>query len=328
MADRLRALLDLVIASLDDPRADGRALAGRAHFSRDHLDRLLAAATGESPVALRRRLLLERAAWQLRVAGMTPSAVAPAAGYGSLAAFSRAFSRAYGVAPRAFAASGRPLQLDAPNGIHFHPPAGLLVPGARSDAGRRPRDLSDRMVAHHLDRVRELLRAAATVPAPALHRPLRPGFVACWFEGEEPSAHLMAVRLVRSLEVWVAAIAGQPDPQAADGPAAGDGRPADGRSGPTAAALLARWERAGRAFARLVRDIRDRGAWDDAFVDALCDPPQTFTYGGVVAHVLAYGAVRREMLASVLAELGVAGLSTGDPAAWEPALTRAGTGAR
>ena len=66
MADRLRDLIDLVLGSLDEPGADGRALAERAHFSRDHLDRLLAAATGESPVALRRRLLLERAAWQLR----------------------------------------------------------------------------------------------------------------------------------------------------------------------------------------------------------------------------------------------------------------------
>jgi AraC family transcriptional regulator len=87
MADRLRDLIDLVLGSLDEPGADGRALAERAHFSRDHLDRLLAAATGESPVALRRRLLLERAAWQLRTSAATPSEAAGAAGYGSLAAF-------------------------------------------------------------------------------------------------------------------------------------------------------------------------------------------------------------------------------------------------
>ena len=96
MPDRLRELIDLVLASLDEPGADGRALAGRAHISRDHLDRLLAAATGERPVALRRRLLLERAAWQLRTGAATPSEAAAAAGYGSLAAFSRAFTRAHG----------------------------------------------------------------------------------------------------------------------------------------------------------------------------------------------------------------------------------------
>src|SRR4029079_17998862 len=94
-ADRLRDLIDVVLDSLDDPAADGSALARRASFSRDHLARRLAAATGESPVALRKRLLLERAAWQLRHGRASATEVAAAAGYGSLAAFSRAFARAY-----------------------------------------------------------------------------------------------------------------------------------------------------------------------------------------------------------------------------------------
>jgi AraC family transcriptional regulator len=296
MADRLRELIDVVLASLDE-RADGRALAGRAHFSRDHLDRLLAAATGESPVALRRRLLLERAAWQLRVGAASPSEAAAAASYGSLAAFSRAFTAAHGVPPSRFADSGRPVALEAPNGIHFHPPAGLLIPGARAAGDRR--DLTDRLVGQHLGRVRELLVAADTLPAEALERPLRPGLVIVWFEGEEATAALMAERLVFTLEVWVAAMAGAPHP---------DGR-GTGR--------LRRFEAAARAFARQVRAIRARGAWDDAFVDALCEPPETFSYGGVIAHVLSYGAVRREALAGVLRELG-AQVSHGDPIEWEP----------
>jgi AraC family transcriptional regulator len=304
--DRLRELIDLVLASLDEPAADGRALAGRAHISRDHLDRLLAAATGERPVALRRRLLLERAAWQLRTGAATPSEAAAAAAYGSLAAFSRAFARAYGIAPSAFAGSGKPVTLQAPNGIHFHPPAGLLIPSGGEDrwAALARRDLADRLVGHHLDRVRELLRAAATLPAAELRRPLRPGLVVVWFEGEEPSAALMAERLVFTLEVWVAAIAGRPFP---------DGGGED---------LAARFERAARDFARIVRAIRERGAWDDAFVDALCEPPQSFTYGGVIAHVLSYGAVRRETLAGVLAELGAKLPSSGDPIEWEAERTR------
>ena len=293
VADRLRELIDVILDSLDEPGADGRALARRANFSRDHLDRLLAAATGETPAALKRRILLERAAWQLRTAAATPSEAATGAGYGSLAAFSRAFRSAHGVPPSEFA--GTP-ELDAPNGIHFHPPAGLLIPGAREPVARR--DLTDRMVAHHLARVRELLEAAATLSAEGLARPLRPGFVVVWFEGEEPSAALMAERLVFTLEIWNAAITGEPVP-------ANQGD------------LLPRFDRAARGFARVARTIRDRGAWDDAFVDALCEPPQSFTYGGVVSHILSYGAVRREMLASVLAKFGATVPSSGDPIEWE-----------
>jgi AraC family transcriptional regulator len=296
VADRLRDLIDLVLDSLDEPGADGRALARRAHFSRDHLDRLLAAATGESPVALRRRLLLERSAWQLRTGVASASEAATAAGYGSLAAFSRAFARAHGVPPTSFAGADRPVELPAPNGIHFHPPAGLLIPGAPGPVARR--DLTDRMISHHLARVRELLEAAATLAPAELERAVRPGFVAVWFEGEEASAALMAERLVYTLEVWVAAMSGEPAP-------GGGGE------------LLRRFERAARDFARLARRIRDRGAWDDAFVDALCEPPQSFTYGGVVSHVLSYGAVRREALAGVLAELGARVPSSGDPIEWE-----------
>jgi AraC-like DNA-binding protein len=368
VADRLRDLIDLVLASLDDPGAGGEALARRASFSRDHLDRILSAATGETPVGLRRRLLLERAAWQLRE-GVPASEAATAAGYGSSAAFSRAFSRAHGVSPRGFAASGRPTAIEAPNGVHFLAPAGLLVPRwGRDDvvagegtfavpgppsagipsvavpgppsagipsAGRpgphlsggptgcsappaphRPRDLTERMVRHHLTRTRELLDAAATVPAGELARPLRPGFRAVWFEGEEPDAATMASRLVGTLEVWVAAIRGEglPDSALPDGrtaPHDASGRP------PTIGDLRARLEGAGAAFSAVARRIRDGDAWDDAFVDALCEPPQAFTYGGVLAHVLTYGAIRREMLASVLVELGATVPSSGDPIEWE-----------
>jgi AraC family transcriptional regulator len=293
MADRLRELIDLIVESLDDPGADGRALAGRAHFSRDHLDRIVAAATGESAVALRKRLLLERAAWQLKTGAATAAEAAIAAGYGSPEAFTRAFARAHGTPPSAF---DGPVALEAPNGIHFHPPAGLLLPAAPQP----PRDLTERMVGHHLARTRELLVLAAALPREALERPLRPGLVIVRFEGEEASAALMAQRLVFTLEVWVAAIAGEPAPE-------------PGRGGD----LLARLDRAARAFERIAKRIRDTGAWDDAFVDALCEPPESFTYGGVLSHVLSYGAVRREALAAVLEELGAAPPSSGDPIEWE-----------
>lgn len=296
VSDRLRDLLDLVVGSLDEPDVDGRTLAARASFSRDHLDRLVRAATGETPVALRRRLLLERAAWRLR-RGATSGTEAAAAGYGSPEAFSRAFARAYGVPPRAFAASDLPVALPARNGIHFLGPAGLTVPGPRAGG----RDVTDRLLHHHLDRTRELLQIVARLSAEDRDRAVRPGLVIVWFEGPEETAGLLAERSVRTLEVWTAAIAGEEPPPAESGE------------------LLRRFDHVAPRFRALVDDVRARGAWDDAFVDALCEPPQAFTYGGVLAHVLSYGAVRRETLAGLLRELGHPPAGSGDPIEWEQA---------
>src|SRR5438105_15159511 len=98
--DRLRELIDLLVQSIDD-RARGEELARRAYLSRFHFDRLVGAALGETPAALRRRLLLERAAYQLlRGASVTEAAVE--AGYSSPEAFARSFRRAFATLPSAF----------------------------------------------------------------------------------------------------------------------------------------------------------------------------------------------------------------------------------
>jgi AraC family transcriptional regulator len=278
--DRLRALLDLVVGSLDEAGADGRALAQRASFSRDHLDRLLASATGESPVALRRRLLLERAAWQLAHGGATPTEAAHAAGYGSLAAFTRAFGRAHGIAPSAVR-SNHTISLPAPNGLHFHPPAAVSLPGDGSPA---PPDALARLRAHLAAARTLLVRAEALTPS-QLTRAVRPGFVVISYEGEEPDAATMCEHLVRTPEVWTAAIAGEP------------------YDGPRSGGWVQRLDRSGARFLSLVAAIDTRGAWAEGFVDALCDPPESFTYAQVVADELELGRVRRTVLAGVLDEL-------------------------
>ena len=48
-----------------------------------------------------------------------------------------------------------------------------------------------------------------------------------------------------------------------------------------------------------------------------------FTYGGVIAHVLEFGTVRRHHLAAVLTELGAEIAGSEDPIIWEQsALSR------
>src|SRR5207302_3784358 len=79
--ERLRTLIDMLIESLDDDER-GAELARRAYLSRFHFDRLVAAALGETPAAFRRRLLLERAAYQLTL-GASVTEAAFDAGYSS-----------------------------------------------------------------------------------------------------------------------------------------------------------------------------------------------------------------------------------------------------
>ena len=294
--DRLRTLIDVLVDSLEEP-ARGEELARRAYLSRFHFDRLVAAGLGESPAEFRRRLLLERAAYVLTRGASVLEATLDA-GYSSAEAFARAFRRAHGVSPSRFHGDFR---LPAPNGVHFHPPGGLLIPAGteRSD----PMDLIDRMIEHDLWLTNRLLDAAGELPEAKLDRPIptptEPSDA--WFEDGDPTIRTMFDRLVYSKEIWTAALAGRDQPP---------------RGGTSLRELRERHDRAGKEFAEAVRGIRDRNTWDTAFVDALCDPPETFTFGGMVAHVLTWSAHRRLMINGALLNLG-ADIDSPDPLEWE-----------
>ncbi|HEY6739217.1 MAG TPA: hypothetical protein VI076_10245 [Actinopolymorphaceae bacterium] len=46
----------------------------------------------------------------------------------------------------------------------------------------------------------------------------------------------------------------------------------------------------------------------DAFVDATCDPPEVFTYGGMLARRLTYAVHRRTLVTGALHTVGVTDL--------------------
>ena len=77
--------------------------------------------------------------------------------------------------------------------------------------------------------------------------------------------------------------------------------------------LHPRLDAAGPAFLSEVRSVVDQGRLDETFVDATCDPPEVFTYGGMIAHVLTFGAFRRTRALELLDEAGVTDLGWGDP---------------
>ena len=295
--DRLRDIVDAVLEALDEG-LDGAALAARAMLSPFHFNRLVRAGIGEPPAGFRRRLLLERAAWRLaRGASVTEASLE--AGYDAVEAFSRAFSRAFGVPPSRFADEPREFRLAAPNAIHFHPPGGLLLPGQPRTTAM---DLSDRLVEHDHWLTARLLENAAALADDALDRAIRPGLEVHAFEGPEPDVRTMLERIVFTKEVWTAAIGGRDIP------------PRDARR---IADLQARWAAVQPQFTALVRRVRDRNAWDDVFVDALCTPPVSFTLGSVIAHILTVGVVRRQAVIGALRELGVQDVEARDPIEWE-----------
>jgi AraC family transcriptional regulator len=301
--DRLRHLVDVILASLDDSlgdEVDGAELAARAFLSRFHFDRLVAAGLGEPPAAFRRRLLLERAAWQIsRGTNVTDAGIA--AGYGSTEGFSRAFSATFGRPPSHFRRAPGDFRLPARNGIHFHPRGGLAFPGAGpGDSGAM--GLTDRLLEHDHWLTSQLLERAGRLSDSQLDQEVRPGHIVLDFDGPEPTVRVMLDRLVWTKEVWTAAMRGRPLPEAV---------------ATDLAALRRRWAVAGAAFLDVAREVRDRGEWDASFVDALCDPPQMFTFGGVIAHVVTFSAHRRQVLIGALAEFGVDDLPPGCPIEWE-----------
>jgi hypothetical protein len=72
----------------------------------------------------------------------------------------------------------------------------------------------------------------------------------------------------------------------------------------------------GPAFLAQVRATIEEGRLDDTFVDVTCDPPKVFTYGGMIAHVLTFAAVRRLVVLGAFESLGITDLDAGDPMEW------------
>jgi AraC family transcriptional regulator len=295
--DRLRDLLDAVLAGTESPSGGQRRglhdMADDAFSSPYHFSRLLSRTTGEPPVAMRRRVLLERAAWQLGQ-GATVTAAAWAAGYGSVEGFGRAFTRAFGRPPSAPAGAG--YWLPGPNGIHFHPPTSLWV-----RAEEEPMNpLADQLVAHDLDDTRALLEVAKGLSEEEYRAVRQPGTVVLAWDGPEESIATVLEHLVFTKEVWLASIEG------------GDVPP---RGEADAAHLLARHDAVAPRWLAVVRDIDRRGAWNDRLIDALCDPPESFVISSVVAHVLTYAIHRRQSVRRMLAAAGHE-VDDGDPILW------------
>ncbi len=293
-ADTFGEFLATLVETLD---LGSEERAQRLHLSRHHLDRVVSAAGGEPPERMRRRLLLERAAYVLVTTDRNVLDVAVEAGFGSHEAFTRAFTRAYGTPPSRWRHAPTRTQIHAASQVHFHPPGSLRLPTARKVTAM---DLLTRMIEHHLWLTGEMLDRASRLTDEQLDAPID---VPIGTIDDDMTIRSVLARLVGQLAQWNAAV----EQRRYDW---------DQERGKSVSALRRELADEGSTFLGQVRTTIEEGRLDDTFVDVTCEPPRVFTYGGMVAHVLTFAAVRRLVVLGAYETLGITDLDAGDPAEW------------
>ena len=297
-------LSQIVLDSLEE-HASAEQLARRAYRSRAQFFRVFGAMIEETPAAMRRRLLLERAAWQMGRTERPITELAFDVHYGSLVAFTRAFCRAFKISPSLYRRMGAThFYLPAPNAVHFCAPA--------SASEGESMDLYDLFAGAESFHVRKLLEHARGLTDAQLDKPLNnPAHVFPWDSPAQSLRDLLR-RLVVTKEVWAAALTAASVPDLDE--------PPEQR---TPAALLSRLEAADVKFDRVLTDVRNRNAWSDTFVDALCEPPETFSFAGMFAHVITFNTYQRLIALDALRHLGVKVEGFGCPTEYEASVALA-----
>ena len=172
-------------------------------------------------------------------------------------------------------------------------------------------DLYDIFAGAESFHVRKLLEHARGLGDAQLDKPLdNPARVFPWASPAQSLRDLLR-RLVVTKEVWTAALTGTSLHDL-------DAEPPEQR---TPDALLSRLEAADVKFNRILTDVRNRNAWSDTFVDALCEPPETFSFAGMFAHVITFNTHMRLLALDALRRLGVKVEGFGCPTEYEATLT-------
>ncbi|GAB3789886.1 helix-turn-helix domain-containing protein [Nocardioides ungokensis] len=296
--DTFASFVDHLTEALDDPRiteASGEEWAARLHFSRYHFDRMIKSVAGEPPSALRRRILLERAAYRMITTTAPLIDIAVEAGYGSHEAFTRAFTRAYGAPPAAWRRKPGHIQIEAPSDVHFHPPGSLRLP-ARDKVSSM--DLLTKMVEHHIWLTGEMVRLAERLTDEQLDQRIELDV-----DDDTQTIRSLLSRLIGQMGMWNAAVATRDYDWSVE-------------EHESLASMRRRLATEGPTYLSHVREVVAGDRLDDTFVDALCEPAEVFTYGGMIAHVLTFAAHRRTLVVLALGRHGIEELGWGDPMTW------------
>ena len=152
-------------------------------------------------------------------------------------------------------------------------------------------DITVTLVEHHVWLVSQVIDRVERREA-LLDQPVSGGL------DDNPTVRSLLDLLVGQLEMWLDAV---------------DGTPAGTDAGTTPADLRKRLADAGPRFVELTRRVIAENRTEEVFREGTEDHPNVFTYGGMIAHVLSFGAHRRSLVIAVLAADGVDDLRNGDP---------------
>jgi len=157
-------------------------------------------------------------------------------------------------------------------------------------------DLLTKMVEHHIWLTGEMIGCASRLDDEQLDARYQP-------DDEHSSIRRLLSRLVGQMGMWNSALANREyDFSIEDHESVSSMRRRLADEGPT--------------FLSHVGAVVDSNRLDDTFVDALCEPAEVFTYGGMIAHVLTFAAHNRTLVALALSRAGIDELGWGDPMRW------------
>ncbi len=292
---------EMLSAVEDTLQKSSSSMADNACLSRYHFGRVFERTVGEPPGALRRRLLLERAAYELRATETAVMFVAFDADYQTPEGFSRAFKKAFGLSPYAYRRAAQQIRLlPGLSGVHYHHETESLV--TTLPGGKRNMDLTDRLLEKDYIVKRRILECARLLSDGQLDAPL--AFRSAVVRFSEPPRtlretliHLFGDNSKADTGGWVGemyqAVGWQPKDV-----------PARTLSGNSPAAMLEGLETSSKMFRDFVHHVRAEDLWDQEWVDAACEPPETFAVGRVIEESLSSGIAQRRMLEIMMEQMG------------------------